>query len=137
MTDELTRSIRNTPEELTHFMEEAGAFLESSPLSSEVVYKVNLILEEILTNIVKYAFSDAGLHVVNVHLAVKDREVLLQFVDDGKEFDPFSYKIPQLGESILECEEGGLGIHLVRQAADFMEYRRDGGNNLLTVGVNL
>ncbi len=118
-------------------MEEAGAFLESRSLSGEVVYKVNLILEEILTNIVKYAFSDGGGHTVKVHLAIKDTGVLIEFVDDGKEFDPFSRAFPQLGKTILETEEGGLGIYLVRQTADFMEYRRDRGNNLLTIGVNL
>ena len=137
MADELNWAIKNTREELAHLIEEAGASLESRPVSIEVVYKVNLILEEILTNIVKYAFSDGNVHIINVHLAVKDTAVLIEFVDDGKEFDPFAYKLPQLGESILEREEGGLGIHLVRQAANFMEYRRDRGNNLLTIGVDL
>lgn len=116
-------------------IEEAATFVELRPICPQVIYKVKLTLEEILTNIVKYAFSDSGTHTINVTLQMTDTVVWMQFVEEGREFDPCSLPPPELGESILESDEGGLGIHLVRQAADSMDYRREDGKNVLTITI--
>ncbi len=135
MPDKLSWSIKSTPKELARLIDEASAFVESRSLSPQVIYKVNLTLEEILTNIVKYALSDGRTSLIDVSLVLTDSAVRIQIVDQGREFDPCSCPPPQLSECILECDEGGLGIHLVRQAVDSMDYRCEEGKNVLTITI--
>lgn len=129
--------MKNTAGDLAATLERADAFLDSLALPTEIGYKVKLILEEMLTNIVKYAFSDEEAHRVGVGLIADDTELTLEFVDDGHPFDPLAVPQPRLKNSILQCREGGLGIHLVRQTADAMAYRRDEDKNIVTVTVRI
>lgn len=135
MPEKLSWSIKSTREELARLIDEASVFVESRSLSPQVIYKVNLTLEEILTNIVKYAFPYDHTSSIDVILEMTESAVCIQIADQGREFDPCSFLAPHLGESILECDEGGRGIHLVRQAANSMDYRRENGKNVLTIMI--
>ena len=59
--------------------------------------------------------------------------VVLNFVDDGREFDPLAAPAPDLRRPAEERPIGGLGIHLVRELADRLEYERAGGLNRFTI----
>jgi serine/threonine-protein kinase RsbW len=137
MNPEILLTMRNNLVGVSCLIEEANRYLDSFPLPPRVIYLVNLALEEILTNIVKYAFEDRDEHTVQVALRVKDSEVRIECSDDGRLFDPVAAPAPQLKDSISECREGGLGIHLVRQMVDSMEYRRDSSRNVLTMKIRI
>ena len=113
-------------------MREANEFLEIRSVSAPTVYKAGLVLEEILTNIIKYAFDDRSVHEIRVLLSLSDTALTVEFVDDGREFNPLSLPEPKLCHSISDCNEGGLGILLVRKMSESVEYRRDQGKNILT-----
>jgi anti-sigma regulatory factor (Ser/Thr protein kinase) len=127
--------MENTTEELAATLKRTDAFLDTLDLPTQIGYKAKLILEEVLTNILKYAYSDEEIHRVCVELIAGESALTLEFVDDGHPFDPLAVPPPRLNKSILECSEGGLGIHLVRQTADTVEYRREGDKNIVTVTV--
>ncbi|MGO9568486.1 MAG: ATP-binding protein [Desulfomonilaceae bacterium] len=129
--------MRNNLKELAALMDKASAFLESQSLPGPAVYKANLVLEEVLTNIVKYAFEDAVEHEISVLLEVKDTDLLIRFVDDGRDFDPLSVPPPVMKESIQELTEGGLGVHLVRKSVNSIEYYRDQSKNVLETKISL
>jgi anti-sigma regulatory factor (Ser/Thr protein kinase) len=135
MKNQYTTLIRNNANDLIKSSKEVNNFLESQLVSSKIVYKVNLVLEEILTNIIKYAFDDEGEHDIRVLLVLEDTGLMIEFVDDGQEFNPLSVPPPQMKESILESTEGGLGLHLVRQAVESIEYHRDKGRNVLKMTI--
>lgn len=135
MKNQYTTLIRNNANDLIKSSKEVNKFLESQLVSSKIVYKVNLVLEEILTNIIKYAFDDKGEHDIRVLLVLEDTGLIIEFVDDGQEFNPLSVPPPRMKESILESTEGGLGLHLVRQAVESIEYHRDKGRNVLKMTI--
>ncbi len=137
MRAQLDLSMQNNTQELIRVMEEAAAFLDSFSLPSVILYKANLVLEEILTNTIKYAFPDGEAHGVAVHLRLQDEELVMQFVEDGCEFNPLSCPQPPMADSLLDCKVGGLGIHLVCKTVDRMEYRRAQEKNVLTIGLKL
>ena len=137
MNAHLDLFMQNNRQELIRVTGEAAAFLDSLSLPSDILYKSSLVLEEILTNIVKYAFVDSDVHDVAVHLRCQDDELVVQFVDDGQEFNPLSCPQPSMPDSVLDCQVGGLGIYLVRKSVDRIEYRRDQEKNILTVGLKL
>ncbi len=129
--------MRNNFKELAALMNQASTFLESESLPEAAVYKAHLVLEEVLTNIIKYAFEDAAEHEISVVLAVNDIDLMIRFVDDGREFDPLAVPLPVMKESIQEITVGGLGVHLVRNSVNSMEYRREQAKNVLETRIGL
>jgi serine/threonine-protein kinase RsbW len=135
-----TKSIllmQNQVSELVELTKNADVFLQSHQLPVEIIYKVNLILEEVLTNIIKYAYKDTLRHDIRIEMSLKKHELMIHFEDDGEEFDPISALPPKAQESISESPVGGLGIHLVKQMADGVEYQRQQGRNILVARVRL
>ncbi len=61
----------------------------------------------------------------------------MRIIDDGKAFDPRDAKAPDTTAALMDRQLGGLGIHLVRNLMDHIEYRREGGRNHLTLTRNL
>jgi len=133
----ISLSMVNTIADLGRLAEQVDEFLESCSLPQRLVYGVNLVLEEVLTNIIKYAFDDDDEHHVGVRLEVNDDGIIIECRDGGKEFDPLALPPPQLKDNIEECEVGGLGIHLVRKTVDSIEYRRINDMNILTMRIGV
>jgi anti-sigma regulatory factor (Ser/Thr protein kinase) len=129
--------MRNNVRDLAGLMHEASAFLESQTLPVAVVYKANLVMEEVLTNIVKYAFEDSAEHEISVLLSVNDDDLVMTFEDDGREFDPLAVPPPAPKETLEDTDEGGLGVYLVRKSVDSMEYCRDYSKNVFKTRISL
>ena len=135
--NQINLSMRNNIKDITGLIDEAGAFLESQSLPGAATYRANLVLEEVLTNIVKYAFEDDSVHEISVLLVVKGTDLVIRFVDDGKEFDPLAVPPPAMKESIEDISVGGLGVHLVRKSVDYIQYSRDQLKNVLETRISL
>jgi serine/threonine-protein kinase RsbW len=137
MKTELKLLIENRLSDLVELTKKADGFMESHHLPIEIVYKVHLILEEVLTNIIKYAYKDTIKHDIIIEMILKENELVLEFEDDGEEFDPLGAPVPKNRESISESAVGGLGIHLVKQMVDGIEYRRYNDRNILRARIGL
>jgi serine/threonine-protein kinase RsbW len=91
----------------------------------------DLALEEAITNILSYAFADKNEHIIAVQFAVARGELLIEIADDGKPFDPTKYPAPDLTIPAARRKIGGLGIHMIRQSMDALEYNRTANRNIL------
>lgn len=129
--------MRNNVKELAALVDEAVTFLERESLPATTIYNANLVLEEVLTNILKYAFEDPSAHQISVLLTVNDTDLVIRFVDDGLEFDPLSVPPPAMVESVEGAEEGGLGVYLVRKRVTSIEYCRNQSRNILETKFSL
>ena len=138
MNTKLILLMQNRVTELIELTRKADTFMQSHQLPEETIYKVNLILEEMLTNIIKYAYKDTLKHDIRIEMTLMEHhELVLEFQDDGGEFDPLDAPPPKAQESVSETPVGGLGIHLVKQMADGVEYQRDQGRNILRARISL
>jgi anti-sigma regulatory factor (Ser/Thr protein kinase) len=138
MNTKLTLLMQNQVSELVELTKKTDSFMGSHQLPLETIYKVNLILEEVLTNIIKYAYKDTLKHDIRIEMTfLKHHDLLLEFQDDGEEFDPLDAPAPKARDSISESPVGGLGIHLVKQMADAVEYQRRQGRNILRARINV
>ena len=116
-------------ERLNQLVEEFGG---QNNFHVEEQYAVYLCLEEIITNIVNYAWPDGGEHQIDVRLSVDDEWIRVEIQDDGIPFDPTKVAEPDVNKPAAERQVGGLGIHLVRQTVNDMFYQRvDDKNTLL------
>jgi anti-sigma regulatory factor (Ser/Thr protein kinase) len=108
--------------------------VERLNLQPGAVMKLELALEELLTNIVNYAYTDDGAGEMMVGCAVEDDGNLRIIITDwGAPFDPLAGEDPDLSQSLEERQIGGLGIFLVRQIVDEIHYEREEDRNVLTL----
>jgi serine/threonine-protein kinase RsbW len=127
------------PAELTS-IDRARGFLKdnlrTSSLSEDDRFQLDLALVEILVNIVRYAYP-AGAGEILLSIDVGAAAVQLEFRDRGIPFDPRSAPEPALEKILSGGRRGGLGIHLVRKFTDEMFYKREGGENILSLRKTL
>jgi serine/threonine-protein kinase RsbW len=105
--------------------------LKECDLSRRDLFQINMVVDELFTNIVSYAYPDKGKHDIEVNIAVDRKHLIVEFVDEGIEFNPLEYKEPDICESLQKRQEGGLGIHFCKKMmVDFTYERRDGKNRV-------
>ena len=111
---------------LEHTLEQAG-------VAPDIIMEMTLVLEELVTNVRKYAGlpEDAEL---TVEVTAAKTALTLTIIDGGAAFNPLedAQRSP-LGADIESAEIGGLGVHLVTQLTDEQVYRREGDQNLLQI----
>jgi serine/threonine-protein kinase RsbW len=133
--EEFVITMVNTHQDAARVIREAEALLSERSFPPRARYTVSLVLEETLTNIIKYAYNDNGSHEIIVRILFIESEICIECIDEGREFNPLHAPDAVLGDSIHEIEEGGLGIHLMRQIVEHMDYRRDGTRNIMTFRI--
>lgn len=92
-----------------------------------------LIVEELLTNVVRSAMPGAAPTPISLAVSLGEAEIVLIVRDGGPEFDPLAQEPPQLDTAIEGRSVGGLGIFLVRELASKCRYQRHAGTNVLEV----
>ena len=108
-------------------------FCEENRLHEDVVFALDLCLEELVTNVIFYGYNDKNEHWIEVTLDLQDNFVHVQIRDDGIPFDPTQSPEPDLDLPLEERKIGGLGIHLVKNYVDSIGYKRDGSFNITTL----
>jgi serine/threonine-protein kinase RsbW len=125
--------LANRLTELERVAHEVEAFGEAHGIAAKLIFNVSLALDEILTNIISYAYPEGGEHVITVRLVLKGAELVIEVEDDGRPFNPLEIAPPDLEEAPEERPIGGLGLHLVRKMMDRLEYRREQDRNVLVM----
>jgi sigma-B regulation protein RsbU (phosphoserine phosphatase) len=125
--------IKNRIDSISALAGEIASFGERRRLPDDVLHDVRLALEEVVVNVIHYAYEDEREHEITVRMSVKEREVVLEVRDDGKPFNPLDVPPPDLDKPPEERGAGGLGIFLARKFMDSVEYRRVGGENVLVM----
>ena len=117
-------------EELARFFE---ATSEEWDLPMVVSLNLNLVLEELVTNIIFYGYEDKNIHEIMIAMNLDNNLINILLEDDGKAFDPLLAPEPDINLTIEERKIGGLGIHFVRKIMDKMNYQRLDNKNRLTL----
>ncbi|MGB2926637.1 MAG: ATP-binding protein [Limnothrix sp.] len=106
---------------------------ETIGLSVRGTFRLQLLLEEVVMNIVDNAYDDEAEHSILVSLFAKNSGLVIQSEDDGRPFDPTEYPEVALPDRLDDAKAGGLGLHLVRSYADEYKYLRKDDKNILTL----
>ena len=130
--------VKATTEELdtvTDFVEEKLAPYEC-PMRT--MLQLRLAIEEIFVNIASYAYSpEIGEAEVHCEVLKDPLRVVIQFLDSGQPFDPLAREDADTSEEALMSREGGLGILLVKNTMDDVQYSYENGKNILTIQKTL
>lgn len=134
---EETISILNRTSELDRVYTFIEEFASRYSIIERVRYKLHLAIDEILANIISYAYTDEESHHIIIRLWIEDESVRIEFVDDGVAYNPLLQPEPKIDVPLEERQVGGLGIYLVRKLMDAVEYRRDFEKNHLIISKSL
>jgi anti-sigma regulatory factor (Ser/Thr protein kinase) len=102
-------------------------------LTGQETFDITLAFDELLTNTITYGYEAGGRHEIRVTLALEGDMFHGEIRDDGKAFNPLDIPEPNLSLDIDERPIGGLGIFFVRQVMDGLDYRREGGMNIVSL----
>ena len=119
---------------LYEFIEEMGNDFSLSP---DIVFNLNLVLEEAVVNVINYAYPKEEHQYIYLSATMKDESIVLVLTDTGKEFDPTAAPEADITLSADERQIGGLGIFLIRQIMNEVKYERIEGKNVLTLEKKL
>ena len=129
----LSNNTQEVPQ-LNAFVEEVCQTVEFDKI---VTMQVKVAVEEAVVNVMKYAYP-SGLHGdVIIEAASNDVRLKFTIIDNGKPFDPTVQSEVDTSLSAKERKIGGLGIHIMRQNMDSINYERMDNLNVLTLRKKL
>ena len=133
MSRKMAIVLENKLEELSVLTQILQVFLRPYQMPSATLYALELTLEEILVNIVSYAYEDDTPHEIEFKVEVDDNMIAMKFIDDGTPFNPLTVRKADTQQPLMERGIGGLGINVVRKMRDMMEYQRKDDKNILRI----
>lgn len=119
--------------EIRSVTEGVEAFLSNYDVAVTTRRTVSMVLDELLNNIVSYAYADDGDHWIDVRASLDADRLSITIEDDGKAHDPFRHPPPDTTLPLEARKRGGLGVHLVRNTMDAVAYVRREDRNVVTV----
>ena len=126
-------SMANNAADMERLMDEVDALMETRPISAKRKYAVRLALDELLSNVIKYAYEDDRVHRVPVTLDMGE-PFSVTMEDDGKPFNPLEDAPPPVLDGPVEDRPmGGLGLHILQSMGMKLNYRRENNRNILQV----
>jgi len=104
-------------------------------LPESVTFGVHMAFDEIFSNAVKYAGNESCSVQFAVAILLSANSVILEMEYDGVAFNVLEVPPPVLDLPLQQRPVGGLGLHLVRQWVDEVEYRHENGRNILRLTI--
>jgi len=106
------------------------------PEDDELLFKIRLCVEEVVENIVSYAYKrgDGWLEAQTDKI---DGSLVVTLRDAGTPFNPLDTPEPDITLSAEERQIGGLGIFLCKKMMDSVRYKYENGCNILTLSIKI
>ena len=130
-------SISNNIDSLSEVLVAFESFSEKYTLAMPISQKMSIALDDILNNIISYAYSDDKEHTIDIRFEYSKDELCVDISDDGIPFNPFDESSADTTLSMDEREIGGLGIHLIKNMIDKYSYSRKINKNIVTLRMYL
>jgi anti-sigma regulatory factor (Ser/Thr protein kinase) len=130
-------TIYNDIKEISRAIDFFTQFSKDHKIDVKIVKKFIISIDELLNNIIHYGYPKVRENAINLILVYTDTLLSLTIIDQGIPFNPLEKEKPQTNQSIEDRPIGGLGIHLVKNMMDEIEYTRENNKNVLTLSMHL
>lgn len=129
--------LHNDVREIPALAEFVESIAESAGVDPALSMSLNLAMEEAVTNVMMYAYPEGQEGLVEVEADGDGSRIVFVIRDSGMPFDPTAAPETDITLGIEDRPIGGLGIFLVRQIMDSVEYVRAGDRNILKLTKNI
>ena len=120
-------------DQLGIFVKQVG---ESLSIDKALTGKIRLAVEEAVVNVMEYAYPKGSKGEVSIRAVSNGKRLKFVITDSGIPFNPTKVAAANTMLSVEERPVGGLGILLVRELMDSINYERIDGKNVLTLRKN-
>lgn len=107
--------------------------IKDTRIDKKTLSKLRLVCEEIIINIINYAYPDGDGDVFISFDITGDNKLVIVVMDNGISFNPLLKEEPDIYESVENRDIGGLGIFMVKKIMDSIEYERVDDKNIITM----
>lgn len=123
--------IRSHPENLARIRTLIAEVTSKIQISKEEIGRIILAVDEACSNIIKHCCRDDDTRIIDLAITLESESLIISIVDNGIRFDIRSIK----SRDINEIKPGGLGVHIIKQVMDTVEYShtREGFNKVKMV----
>lgn len=128
-------NVKNNIQEIDRILPLIHKFCGDNGICEKKCFDISIIIDELATNVINYAFSDDKLHEFTITLRKIEEIVHIEILDEGIPFDPLKRSEPDIESSLEDRKIGGLGIYLARQLAEKIIYTRIDNKNKLDIFV--
>lgn len=135
MKRELT--FKNEESELARVAEFMESVCEELELDIHVSMKLQLAIEEMVTNVIFYAYPAGTMADITLSAESDESELTIILSDSGKPFDPTAKEDADTETNPMDRDQGGMGILIVKNIMNEVTYRRIGDINQLTMKKSL
>ena len=125
--------LRNDPTESRRIEGWMKSFAEAACLSPAARNAFDHALVEWVTNVISHAYDDTREHWIAVRFLTSPGQARVEVEDDGRAFNPLTLPPVDTTAPLEQRAIGGLGVHMIRQFMDSVQYRRAEGRNILTM----
>ena len=133
MRAKLSLKVKSDREELDGITSAIEAFSADEDWSTDLLFRINLVIEELVLNIIDYGYDDND-HEIELDFKSDANAVTIDITDEGRAFDPLNdAPEPDIDSPLEERHVGGLGVYLARTMMDELTYRRENSRNHLTL----
>jgi anti-sigma regulatory factor (Ser/Thr protein kinase) len=123
--------------ELTKLEGFTADFASAAGLADQDLFALQIIVEELVTNVIDYGEVPPGEHAVTVDLTALDGLLTIVIRDRGKAYNPLLREDPDVTLPADQRPIGGLGVHFCKKLTDAQDYERRDGCNVLTLRKKL
>jgi len=127
----------NDIETIPQLNEFIDSVAEEVGLDMSLTMSLNLAIEEAVVNVMEYAYPEGQQGDVEIEVTADQQWMTFVITDTGIAFDPTKKEDADTTLSAEERPIGGLGIFMVRQLMDVIDYKREGNKNVLTLQKKL
>lgn len=138
MNTHFIKSVSSSLDAIPALAEEIEAWGEQSHIDMQTIFQINLILEELMTNIICYGHQQQAEKTIQLTLYQNDaHQLIITLLDEAPAFNPLQQESASIDADIDDRLIGGLGIHFVRTLTDHIDYLYTGSGNQLTLYKSL
>jgi serine/threonine-protein kinase RsbW len=129
----LSLEFTNDLAELENLKQYIEKFGKENSIDRKKILDLNLVIDEVFTNIVSYGFTDNEKHLIKIDIRIINRELIARVEDDGVPFDPTIVPETNLFGPVENRKIGGIGLHLINKKMSSVVYKRKKNKNILVL----
>jgi len=119
-------------ESLQEFRDFITECCQKSQIGDEIVLELKLAVDEACTNIIQHGYKGMDPGSIILSFRIESKRILVQITDFGHVFEPVEAPQPDIDAALEDREMGGMGLYLIYQTMDNIDYAASQEGNTLT-----
>lgn len=120
---------------LSKLINETESFVAKYITDKNIKSNINISVEEIFVNVAHYAYPTGSSGEIEIIFKGKNNKIEIRFIDSGIKYNPLETKEPDTNLNISDRKPGGLGVFMVKNLVNSIEYEYHNGKNILIIQI--